>query len=180
MMRLLVEDVTLILEAQIVAKIRFKGGATETLRLDRPLRSWEIRQTSPEVIEQIDCLLNECTDAETAKRLNADGFKSGTGLLFNARLVARARRQYKLKSRYDRLREAGMLTQKEVALQLGIHPHTVHHWRKHGLVVGHPYNDKNECLYEPVRDGAPIKHHGIKLTDPRRFPNVVSDRTNEV
>jgi DNA invertase Pin-like site-specific DNA recombinase len=180
MMRLLVEDVTLILEAQVVAKIRFKGGATQTLCLDRPLRSWEVRQTSPEVIEQIDRLLNECTDVEIAKRLNADGFKSGTGLRFISRLVARIRRHYKLKSRYDRLREAGMLTQKEIASQLGIHPCTVHDWRRHGLVLGHPFNDKNECLYEPVSDGAPIKQHGIKLTDPRRFSNVVSDRTNEV
>lgn len=180
MMRLLVEDVTLILEAKVVAKIRFKGGATQTLRLDRPLRSWEVRQTSPEVIEQIDRLLNECTDVEIAKRLNADGFKSGTGLRFIGRLVARIRRHYKLKSRYDRLREAGMLTQKEIASQLEIHPCTVHDWRRHGLVVGHPYNDKNECLYEPVGDAAPTKQHGIKLTDPRRFPNVVSDRTNEV
>jgi DNA invertase Pin-like site-specific DNA recombinase len=180
MVRLLVEDVTLVLEAKIVANIRFKGGATQTLHLDRPLRAWEVRQTSPEVIDQIDRLLNDCTDAEIAKRLNADGFKSGTGLPFNARLVARARRQYQLKTRYDRLREAGMLTQNEIAARLGIHPQTVHHWRRHGLVVGHPYNDKNECLYEPVSHRAPTKHHGIKLTDPRRFTDVVSDSTNEV
>jgi DNA invertase Pin-like site-specific DNA recombinase len=180
MVRLLVEDVTLVLEAKVVAKIRFKGGATQTLRLDRPLTVGEIRQTSREVIEQIDRLLNECIDSEIAKRLNTGGFKSGTGLPFTARLVGQLRREYKLKSRYDRLREAGMLTQEQVASRLGIHPQTVRCWRSRGLIAAHPYNEKNECLYEPLSDGAPIKHHGIKLTDPRRFPKVVSDRTKEV
>ena len=180
MVRLLVEDVTLVVEAKIVAKIRFKGGATQTLRLDKPLTVGEIRRTSPEVIERIDHLINESTDAEIARRLNTDDFKSGTGLRFTARLVGQLRREYKLKSRYDRLREAGMLTQEEIASQLGIHPQTVRRWRHHGLIVAHPYNDKNECLYEPLTDGAPIKHHGIKLADPRRFPDIVSDKTNEV
>ena len=97
-----------------------------------------------------------------------------------SRLVGQLRREYKLKSRYDRLREAGMLTQEQVASRLGIHPQTVRCWRSRGLIAAHPYNEKNECLYEPLSDGAPIKHHGIKLTDPRRFPKVVSDRTKEV
>ena len=82
--------------------------------------------------------------------------------------------------RYDRLRGAGMLMQAEIAERLGIHASTVRKWRNRGLLAAHAYNDKHECLYEPPGANRPIKHHGIKLTDPRRFPSIAPERTNEV
>jgi len=54
MVRLLIEDVTLIGAKKITAHIRFKGGTSRTLVLPRPLRAWQERMTSPEVIQQID------------------------------------------------------------------------------------------------------------------------------
>ena len=119
LVRLLIEDVTLTREPEVVAKVRLKGGALQTLHLGKPQRSWETWQTDPKVIEEIDRLLNECTDSEMAARLNQDGFKSGKGGSFTTRVVARLRRQYQLKSRYDRLRKAGMLTKEEIAKALG-------------------------------------------------------------
>jgi hypothetical protein len=70
-------------------------------------------------------LLNECTDEAIATHLNRNGFTSGKGGSFTTRAVARLRSQYQLKSRYDRLREAGMLTQTEIAKALrnkGVRP----------------------------------------------------------
>ena len=168
LVRLLVEDVTLTRDPEVVAKVRLKGGALQTLHLGKPLRSWESWQTDPKVIEEIDRLLNECTDRKIATRLNRDGFKSGKGRSFTTRLVARLRRQFHLKSRYDRLREAGMLTEDEIATALGIHFSTVRAWRNHGLLLAHPYNAKNECLYEPPGHDRPMKHQGVKLAD--RWP----------
>jgi hypothetical protein len=168
--RLLVEDVTLTREPEVVAKVRLKGGTLQTLHLGKPLRSWETWQTDPKVIEEIDRLLNECTDREIAARLNRDGFKSGKGRPFRTRTVARLRRQFHLKSRYDRLREAGMLTEDEIATTLGIHFSTVRAWRDHGLLLAHPYNAKNECLYEPPGPDRPMKHPGVKLADRRPQP----------
>jgi len=41
--------------------------------------------------------------------------QSGEGKTFTARIVASIQRQYHLKARYDRLRDAGMLTVEEMA-----------------------------------------------------------------
>jgi Arc/MetJ family transcription regulator len=51
-LRLILEDVTLIKKKQITVQVRFKGGATRTLILPIPLRSWEARQTDPRVVEE--------------------------------------------------------------------------------------------------------------------------------
>lgn len=178
--RLLIEDVTLIHDSQITAHVRFQGGVVETLHLPRPRNSWELRQTSPQVIEAIDRLLDEFTEKQIADQLNQQGLRSGTGSTFCGRLVGQIRRAHRITSRYDRLRNKGLLTQKEIAAELGVHPCTVRTWRNRGLLVAHAYNDKNECLYERPNNNRPIKHHGIKLDDPRRFTNVPSKCADEV
>ena len=45
MVRLLIEDVTLIKHGPITLHVRFKGGANQTLTLPRPLPAWELRLT---------------------------------------------------------------------------------------------------------------------------------------
>ena len=178
--RLLVEDVTLIYDGLITAHVRFQGGSLETLSLPRPLNSWEQRQTSPEVLERIDRLLNDFTEGQIAEQLNHQGLRSGMGATFTGRLVAKIRKSHQIPSRYDRLRQAGLLTQAEIAEQLGIYPTTVRKWRNQGLLTSHVYNDKNECLYEPPSENCPIKLPGIKLNDPRRISHLTSDRTEEL
>jgi DNA invertase Pin-like site-specific DNA recombinase len=178
--RLLIEDVTLIHDGQITAHVRFQGGVTQTLHLPRPRSAWELRQTSPQVLETIDRLLNVCTEGQIADRLNQQELRSGMGSAFSGRLVAQIRRAHKIPSRYDRLRETGMLTQAEIAGQLGIYPTTVQKWRRAGLLKAHAYNDKNECLYEQLEEDRPIKQQGLRLADPRRFASVLPDRTDKV
>jgi DNA invertase Pin-like site-specific DNA recombinase len=178
--RLLIEDVTLIHDGQITAHVRFQGGVVETLHLPRPLSAWELRQTSPQILEAIDRLLNDFTEAQIAEQFNQQGLRSGMGSSFCGRLVGQIRRAHRITSRYDRLRSAGMLTQGEVAEKLGIHSSTVRKWRNRGLLAAHAYNDKNECLYESPGNIWPIKQQGIKLTDPRRFSSVAPERTDEV
>jgi DNA invertase Pin-like site-specific DNA recombinase len=164
LVRLLIEDVTLTREPEVIAKVRLKGGALQTLHLGKPLSSWESWQTDPKVIEEIDRLLNECTDKEIATHLNRNGFTSGKGGSFTTRAVTRLRSQYQLKSRYDRLRDAGMLTQDEIAKALGVTSNTIHRWRHNGLLIAHPYNAKNECLYEPPGGDRPMKQQGVRLS----------------
>jgi len=180
MVRLLVEDVTLTKNAEIRVQIRFKGGATRELMLPRPLSAWKERTTNPDVIRQIDQLLDTYTDAGIAAELNRRGCRSGMKLAFTAKRVTNLRRQYGLKSQYDRMRARGMLTANEMAAQLGISIGWVGVWRRHGLLRGYPYNDKNWCLYEPVGDKAPSKQQGTKLSKRRMFPQVQSHATNEV
>lgn len=81
-------------------------------------------------MEEIDRLLDHYTDAEIAVRLNEQGLDSGEGHPFTRLRVRNVRLAYQLKSRYDRLREAGMLTLNEMAKELGICRDTVQCWRR--------------------------------------------------
>lgn len=180
MLRLLIDDVTLVKGRQIRAQVRLKGGATRTLNLAKPLSAGEARKTDPEVIHEIDRLLESFTVGQVAVQLNEDGFQSGENHAFNARIVARICKDYNLKSRYDRLREAGKLTLSEIATELKVTTITVKIWRSHGLLRGYPYNDKHECLFDPPDANAPTKSQGCKLSERRKFREVVSNCMNEV
>ena len=168
--RLLIEDITLTKSEDIRVQIRFKAGATRTLTLPLPPNAWQQRMTRPEVVAMVDRLLDSSTEKQIASELNRQGHRSGTGQLFAPRLVRLIRRQYRLKSRYARLRESGMLTQQEIAGKLGVNPATIRVWREHGLLVGHKYNCKNECLYEPVGDNSLVKQQGTKLSERTKSP----------
>ncbi len=180
MVRLLLEDVTLSRHHQLTLQIRFKGGAHKTLNLPLPLQSWQKWVTPSAVVNEIDQLLNKHTVAQIAAILNERGIISGAGRPFHPHLVARLVRSYGLKPRYDRLREAGLLTLQEMANALQISPCHVKIWNRHGLLHGHAYSDKHECLYEPPGPDSPRKAQGIKLSRRRPDPNLVSHAAKEV
>jgi hypothetical protein len=173
MIRLLLEDVTLIRGEQITLHLRFKGGAHRTIQLPLPRRSWEQRQTSQEAVTEIDRLLDVKTYPDVAAELNHLGLHSGEGKPFTARIVARLQRSYGLTPRYDRLRKAGMLTVEEMAAILDIHPQRVKIWNRHGLIRGHAYNGKNDCLYEHPGDNPPRRAQGVKLSSRRLTGEVI-------
>lgn len=179
MLRLLLEDVTALRGEQITLHVRFKGGAAKTLTLPLPLNSWQQRQTGPDVVKEIDQLLDHHTYPQIAAILNERGMRSGEGKAFTSRFIARIQRSYALIPRYDRLRKAGMLTLKEMAALLGICPQQVRIWDRHGLIRGHAYNDKNDSLYEHPGENLPRKAQGIKLSQ-RSVTRVVSQRIEEV
>jgi len=148
MIRLLIEDVTLIRNKEITIHIRFKGGPTETLRLPLPESAVTLFKTKPAVIAEVDRLLDRHPHNKIAELLNEGGFRTGRGHLFKAKTVEWIRHTFDLKSRYQRLREKGLLTQKEIALQFKVTPPTVRNWRDRGFLIAYTYNNKNECLYE--------------------------------
>lgn len=156
MVRLLIEDVTLCDGEKVTAHVRFKGGTVTSLHLPRPKTPSELRKTPPEVVAEIDRLLDEHTDLEIVQFLNAQGMLTGVEHEFDAIAVQRVRRAYSLKSRFERLREKGLLTMQELAEQLQVSTHTVKDWKNAGLLRGYHYNDKAECLYEPSVD-YPVK-----------------------
>lgn len=159
MIRLLIEDVTLIRGSQITAHVRFRGGTTKTLTLPISLGAAELRKAKPGLVKEIDRLLDHHTDKQIASILGERGTLSPTGLPFTAVRVAFIRDRYGLKSRYDRLREKGLLSLDEMAQALGVIPQTVIKWRVRGLLVGHQFNDKHGHLYEfPERISEKFKH----------------------
>ena len=126
MVRLMLEDVTLVKgDDQLTVQVRFKGGATRSLSLARPVSGFEEWKTPPEIVEEIDRLLDDYTDGEIASILNERGLTSGCGNAFHARRVQKTRRAYRLKSRYTRLHERGWLNLGEVSEKLGVCGSTV-------------------------------------------------------
>ena len=117
---------------------------------------------------------------EIAPLLNDRGLRSGEGKTFTAKIIARIRNQYGLPSRYDRLRKAGLLTVKEMAVELGITPQWVRIWNRHGLLRGHAYNDKNECLFERTGNNPPRKAQGVKLSKRQQVDEVIAQGPQEV
>jgi DNA invertase Pin-like site-specific DNA recombinase len=179
LVRLVLEDVTLIQNQQITAHVRFKGGITKTLTTPRPLKVWQTKMTPAEVVTEIDGLLDHHTETKIAGILRQRSICSGDGKPFNRRAVARIRRKYQLKSRYDRLREKGLLTIDEMADRLQLSPPWVRTWREHGLLKAYPVNDKNIYLYEDPGPDPPRKAQGVKLAE-RRFPANMVRGSQEV
>ena len=155
---LMIEDVTLIKREEINAHVRFRGGATTTLKLPLPLNAWQGRKTSDHVLAQIDELLKHHTDAQAAALLNERGLKTGAGDRFSSESLRWLRYARGLKSYKERLREAGMLTTQEIAAHLGICEHSVKRWHKKGLLQGFTCNDKGDWLYHPPAENLPIKY----------------------
>ena len=182
MVRLLLDDVTLVRNREITMHVRFKGGTTKTLHLPLPPNAWQKRLTNSQVVEEMRGLLAEHTDQEIVVVLNERGFSSGTGKPFTSCIVGKIRRKYGLKSRYDRLRESGMLTVGEMAKLLGISTSCVAIWRAHGLLNAKAYNDKNERLYEDPGGDPPRKMQGLKgkLCDRRAVGPLMWNRADEV
>jgi hypothetical protein len=158
MVRLLLEDVTLIKRDQIIVHVRFKGGAVKTLTLPLPLSAPELRKTDAAVIQQIDRLLDHHTDGEIAAILNAKGLRSGAGKLFHRGIILRLRDRYRLGNRFTRMRAAGMLTKEEIAALVGISVASVKEWRLRGLLCAHRYTDKGDYLFEMPANNLPKKN----------------------
>jgi len=180
LVRLLLEDATLRQTEEITAHVRFKGGITKTLTLPRPLNSWQGRQTPAGLVTEIDRLLEHHIDQEIAVILNERGMRSGGGKAFTSFTVRRVRDAYQLKSRYDRLREKGLLTIEEMVARLKITRVWVRIWRDHGLLRAYPATDKNVFLYEDPGPNPPRKAQGTKLSERRRFPEDSMFRAQEV
>jgi len=147
MLALLIEDVTLIKHNQINVSVRFRGGATTTLSLPRPLSAPQLRATDPAVREQIDLLLDEYTDAQVAHILNERGLSTGAGATFDADSIRWVRFSAKLNSLKERLLEVGMLTTKQACAQLGVSRNTLRRLRVQGHVNARICNDRCEWLY---------------------------------
>jgi hypothetical protein len=164
--RLLIEDVTLgRSEDGLTAHVRFKGGTSESILVGAPKPAWELVQTDPAVIRQIDELLNEHTAREVAEILNARGLKSGRGQPFTSKTIQFLCRQYSLRLRPERLRAAGYRTADEIAVELGVSKGTVQVWRRHGFLRAVAGTDRGDWFYEPLGADRPRKQQGWKLSE---------------
>jgi DNA invertase Pin-like site-specific DNA recombinase len=137
MLRLLVEDVTLLRAEKIEIHVRFRGGATRSLCVPPPKRLSEIRRTEPRIVAEIDRLLDEFPEDEIAEHLNARDWRSASGGAFDRNRVAYVRRVFALQSRADRLRVRGMATMGQIAAKHRVATATVRRWRDLGMLRAH-------------------------------------------
>jgi len=146
--RLLIDDVTLIKSQMITVHVRLSGGATRTLVLERPLPIAQIRKFKPELVAEVDRLLDLHCDREIADILNQNGWRSWEAKPFNLKKIAFIRSAYKLSSRHERLRRRGMLTTREVAARFGVSETAVHDWGRQGLIKKSYTDSLNRGLWE--------------------------------
>jgi len=151
-MRVLLEDVTVQKGEQIVAQIRFKGGATQTLTVALPPPFAQSRLTTSATLAEIDRLLESYNDEEVAAQLNAAGRTTFVGLPFQASHVSALRRKHGLADHYSRLRAAGLLTAAELGAELGVSAETIWQWYHAALIEGVCYNERGSCVFRrPAR-----------------------------
>ena len=86
-LRLLITDVTLVKSDKITVHVRLSGGAARTLVLDRPLPIAQIRKFKPELVAEVDRLLDRYCDREIADIFNERGIQTWDGQTFNRSIV---------------------------------------------------------------------------------------------
>jgi hypothetical protein len=177
MLALLIEDVTLVAGAKVAVNVRWRGGRNQTLLIDRPVPIARIRKTLPHVVQLIDELLETMTDKQIAVRLNELGHRNWRGDTFTMKKVILVRGTYDLKSRFQRLRERGLLTGEELARQFGVSSTTVHQLGRAGLLQRQLYGNNHRCLYEPPGDVKLIK--GVPSRAGSRPPRLIAVQPSE-
>ena len=179
-LRLLVEDVTLIRDREIHLHIRWKGGATTSLDHPLPLSAPDLRRTSATVVELVRALATEQTDHQIAETLNDRWLRTGTGQRFTRLRVRRIRRAYGIRGLAQHKREAGWFTTAEISAQLHIHPQTLKRYAREGVLNAQRVDDKGEILFEPLTGVLPKADRGKRLRDRRRYPKLTPHVRKEV
>jgi DNA invertase Pin-like site-specific DNA recombinase len=155
MVRLLLEDVTLLQHQEVItAQVRFKGGSTETITVAMSRG----RRHPPQLLALIDQLLEDYTDAGVAEQLNHLGWRTFNGDPFRAARVLSLRRDHQLKDHGTRLRERGLLTAEEAASAYGVCRETIMAWGRAGVLPTSRMNDHGMVVFPPPDGHAPQKY----------------------
>lgn len=95
LIRWLIKDVTLSKRGNVIdIAIRWQTEALTHLAIPRHKKSWEERQTSPQVVERVQALSPTHTNAQIAALLNEEGERAGMGGSFTASKIAWIRYAY--------------------------------------------------------------------------------------
>lgn len=159
MARLLLEDVTLIKKEKIVIQVRFKGGAHQTYEIPAPVNGFMAKKTSPEIITEVNKLLDRFHPREVADSLNKRGMRTSENKLFSTAAINRIQVTYKLKDRHQRMKDQGMLTRLQIKKMLGVGSIILKKWKDQGVLKVHNYGDAYQnILYEnPTHQLAKLK-----------------------
>jgi len=174
LLRLLIEDVTLVRGQAIGLHIRWKGGATTTRECPCPLSAPDLRRTPAAIVEMIRVLATEQTDQQIGTTLNARSLRTGTGQAFHRVRVHGIRQAYGIPSFAEHLRAGGWLTAPEIAAQLRVHHTTAKRFACEGVLRALRADDKGTILFEPPTGPLPRAHPGKRFRDRRHYPQCAS------
>jgi hypothetical protein len=125
----------------------------------------------------VRALAKEQTDIQISRTLNARQIVSATGAAFTRDHVQSLRRTHAIPSLVDHLRRAGWLTVKEIAAQLGIHPHTAKAFAHEGVLRAVRGDDAGRLLFELPAGPLP---KAKRLRDRSRYLPCVARTEREV
>jgi DNA invertase Pin-like site-specific DNA recombinase len=180
MLRLLIEDVTLVKNQKIHIHIRWKAGATTSMERPLPLSAPDLVRTPADIVELVRVLATEQTDAQIARTLNARSLRTGRKHSFTRLIVRHIRNAYDIPSYVQHLRSNGWLTVPEVAAQMGVHSSTAKRFAVEGVLRAVRADDTGRVLFEPVVGPLPQAQPGKRFRDRRRYPQLASNMSNEV
>jgi len=180
MLRLLLEDVTLVKNQNIQIHIRWKAGATTSMERPLPLSAPDLVRTPAEIVELVRVLATEQTDAQIARTLNARCFRTGRKHSFTRLIVRHIRNAYSIPSYVQHLRNLGWLIAPEIASQMGVHASTAKRFAAEGVLRAARADDRGLVLFEPVIGPLPQARPGKRFRDRRRYPQLAANISNEV
>jgi len=183
--RLLIEDVTLIRHKKVTINIRFKGGKKKTLILPLPENNFMKIKTKPEIIREVDRLLDHYTDKQIASIFNEKEMKTSFGLPFIPITIKRVISTYGLKKRCDRLRNRGFINRKEAQKKLNITYNELKNLTDDGLIKVHPYGGHHtnilyeildeKSIFENIKTMQNLKKVKNNLSRKRTDPKIVNE-----
>ena len=109
------------------------------------------------------------------------GYKNWKGDPLTFKKVINIRKVYGLKSRFERLREQGLLTGDEMAKKLEVSIATVHNFGKVGFLQRQLYGNNKRCLYEPIPENYVfVKGQGGPIPTPPKFIIIQSSKRGAI
>ena len=167
MARLLLEDVTLVRQDGIVAKVRFKGGATAERKVPLlPAKNEWLRTPEP-TLARIRELSKEMTADAMIPRLREEGLLSAHGGSLTRASIHVLRSKHRIPGPLRYWRSQGYLTGKEMASLLGVVPATVCQWASEGKLRTKRIDERGRMVYEPLRTGDAVPERWSNLRGPK-------------
>jgi DNA invertase Pin-like site-specific DNA recombinase len=146
LLRLLIKDITVEKcseRKQAVMHLRWQGGACETLQVDLPRTSAEVRRYPEDLVAKVRNLVqDDITDAQIAEVFNREGRLSSTGKPFTEAMIRWIRFKHSICPR-----TTDKMTVKNLAEKFGISTNVVYYWLKQGLIVGQRKNSGSPYLF---------------------------------
>lgn len=165
----LVEDVTLLSEqVEITAHVRLRGGACRSLALTRSTVAPR-KRTPPDLLAEIDRLLELGDDQMVADHLNAAGRRNWRNAAFTRGHIANVRKGHSLPSHDARRHAAGYANATELAARYNVNRATIRLWARNGLLERVSSGNRHRGYYRLPAGARIVKGNGGPHPRPPRI-----------